>query len=572
VDVQVPQSAEDVAAVAEELQHGVFGPLVEHPRRKLEDDDEDEDGEHEEDDMQDENDLPSRKRQTDSRPQMSNGEINGVPAKKPRLSNGYENRAVAESTTPMEVDFSGAGDNNAYPSPLEGEQAPTPAPRTEGPEQGTQVDKVLELTPRTTFLRLTHDDSSPEVATSPTSSVHDTAENAPILLHCEWNPTDPSTLAAAGTDALARVWTISRATTSTLAATTTAGMSNDALPNHVSSITRPGRNLLPASASISVTAMAWNSDGTALAAATDDGAGGRLLLFNAEGDSLVSFLITEPPVLKVRWNPGNSAILAVSPDPGGVLVSVFHLASESSLRYLYTNAELQNYAFDAAWTSESEFLLCGADIMALLRCTESGISLLRKYETRSDDHFTQVLFDWRSKLAATSSDKGVLDVGFPYPPPPCPSTTAADGIIALGRGGRAAIDYGPRRGHNGVAVAAPADEPCRQRTVNRISRRRLRHPDVERAHPREQSQMLRDHGAPRRGHRLHARRCLHCRCHVQSSPDLESRRPRHTPCQLVPDPSPWLAEQSEGQWRRRVRGLLLSRMGFKRAETGVRGK
>jgi hypothetical protein len=403
VQVQAPQSAEDGAVAAEALQHGVFGPLIEEPPRKFEDDEEEEDADHEEDDTRDEKDVHSRKRQTDSRPLFGHGEINGVPAKKPRLSNGYENRADS-ATTPMEVDASGAGENNnAYPSPLEGEQAPTPVPRTEGPEQGTQVDKVQELTPRTTFLRLTHDDS--QEATSPTSSVNETAENAPILLHCEWNPTDPSTLAAAGTDALARVWTISRATNAS-----TAGAPNDALPNHVSAIPRPGRNLLQPTSTTSVTSLAWNSDGNAFAIATDEGAGGRLSIFNPDGDSLLSFPIPDPPVLKVRWNPSNSAILTVSPDANGVLVSVYHLASESPLRYLQPGTYLQNYAFDAVWTSDSDFLLCGADIMVLLRCSDSGISVARKYETRVDDHFTQVLFDGRAKLAATSSDKGVLDV------------------------------------------------------------------------------------------------------------------------------------------------------------------
>jgi len=431
LDVQVPQSAEeDGAAAAEPLQHGVFGPLVEQPPRKFEDsedEDADADGDHEEDDTRDEKDLHSRKRHPDSRPQLGHGEINGVPAKRPRLSNGYENRADS-ATTPMEVDPSGgAGENNnAYPSPLEGEQAPTPVPRTEGPEQGTQVDKVQELTPRTTFLRLAHDDS-PE-ATSPTSSVNETTENAPILLHCEWNPTDPSTLAAAGTDALARVWTISRATT--------AGAPNDPLPNHVSTITRPGRNLLQPTSTTSVTSLAWNSDGTAFAIATDDGAGGRLSIYNPEGDYLLGFPIPEPPVLKIRWNPSNSRILTVSPDNRGVLVSVYHLSFESSLRFLQEGHELQNYAFDAVWTTDTDFLLCGADIMLLLRCIDSGISLARKYETRPDDHFTQVLFDWRSKLAATSSDKGVLDVSrflrymkahFPFFPAPSLTRTSAMG-------------------------------------------------------------------------------------------------------------------------------------------------
>ena len=50
------------------------------------------------------------------------------------------------------------------------------------------------------------------------------------------------------------------------------------------------------------------------------------------------------------------------------------------------------------------------DVLLHLHCTDSSITMLRPYETTKDDDFRQVLFDPRSRLAATSGDRGFLDV------------------------------------------------------------------------------------------------------------------------------------------------------------------
>ncbi|PKS06907.1 hypothetical protein jhhlp_005502 [Lomentospora prolificans] len=392
---QVPQEA---AVAAEASQFGVFGPLVVQPTRKIEDDDSED---AEEDGPLDERDRQSRKRQIDPRLQHHAGQWNGSPTKKPRLSNGYENRMVVDSaTTPMDsVDPSGPGDNHAYPSPLEGEPAPTPIARTDGPDQGTQVDKVQELAPETTFLRLTASDSV-------TGQINGAGENAPILLHCEWNPKDPSRLAAAGTDALARVWTISRATAGALPN----GDSN--APGHVSIVNQPFHSLVEEETppNINVTALAWNWDGTAIAVATDHLNKARINIWGPDGSHLQRFEVAEPPIIKLRWSPSAAALLAVSVDNGGTLVTVYPSATSTTLSYFLGGHDLGSWPLDAAWINETDFLLCGGDILQALRCTENSIVLLKSFETKPDDNFTQILFDWRSKLAATSSDKGVLDL------------------------------------------------------------------------------------------------------------------------------------------------------------------
>lgn len=295
-------------------------------------------------------------------------------------------------------------DNHAYPSPQEGEQVSTPILHTEGPEQATQVDKVEELLPDTTFIRL-GDARRANDAASSTTDANESPANAPILLQCEWNPKDPSVLAAAGTDALARVWTVPRYTTT------------DGEPGS-DNVFSQGLALLDPDtpASSTVTSLAWTSDGTTLALAIDLGKKAAINICSSDGILLQTMEPSEPPIVKLAWNPSNTALLSISPDKGGALVTVYYAAAgksenaDSSLSYLIPDHDILGTLIDAAWTSDSEFLLSGGDMLVSLYCSDSAIVQNRKFDTREDDSFSQVLFDWRSKLAATSSDKGVLDV------------------------------------------------------------------------------------------------------------------------------------------------------------------
>ncbi|KAI3338415.1 WD40-repeat-containing domain protein [Ustulina deusta] len=405
--LQVPRDAAAQAALAEAMQLGVFGPLDAHPPpHQQKPDESDDDAEAEPDDL-DVQPTPapptassgvdvenSRKRQGDRQQQSSLA--NGSPAKRPRLSNGYEH-GVDTATTPMELDGQDhQGDNHAYPSPLEGEQAPTPLPRTDGPEQGTQVDKVEELACETTFIPL---GSGLDDASGALSRVN--GDSAPVLLHCQWHPRDPSLLAAAGTDALARIWNISRGATA-----------DPASEDHVNSIIPDFRNLveddIPPKAT--VTAMAWNWDGTAIAVATDSDSKARLTLWTPEGSHIHHFEVAEPPIIKLRWSPQSIAILAIAPESGGTLITVYHSRTLNSTTYLLPNHDLNAEPLDATWTSDNEFLLCGGDLLVLLRYSDKEISEVQKFETREGDTLTQVQYDSRCCLAATCGEKGVVDV------------------------------------------------------------------------------------------------------------------------------------------------------------------
>ncbi|KAK3315118.1 WD40-repeat-containing domain protein [Apodospora peruviana] len=391
VSQQVPH---DVPATVEATARGVFGPLKFEPApNDAEDEDE---SEQEPEELND----GSRKRPMD---RQHHGLPNGSPANKRQrlLSNGCENGADS-ATTPMDID-NGPDNNHAYPSPLEGEQAVSPLPHTEGPEQGTQVEKVHELTPETVFLQLGGAESS---AASPTR-----ANENPIVLHCEWNPQNPSILAAAGTDALARVWTVSRgAATPQLQAP-----DSESLPDHVDSAgtltTRPFKNLLEdeVSRNATVSAMAWNWSGDAISLAVENDGRARICIWGLDGTIVRKIDGVEPPVIKLRWSPNNDFILGISPENRGTLITIYSSSKENSMSHLLSDHELVG-DLDAAWISDTEFILCGGDCLIGLRCTEDKILPGREFHTGKDEAFSQVQFDWRTKLIATATEKGIIDL------------------------------------------------------------------------------------------------------------------------------------------------------------------
>ncbi|KAL2147846.1 hypothetical protein VTI28DRAFT_3324 [Corynascus sepedonium] len=379
------EASRDVPAAAEATPRGVFGPLKFQPEVVDENEEDDEESEPEAETEELEN---PRKRAVER--QHHRELSHGSPAKRQRLSNGYENGADS-AATPMEIDQQ-PDNNHAYPSPLEGEQAESPLLRTEGPSRGTQVEKVRDLTQDTVFLRLGADETP------------DANEN-PIVLLCEWNPRDPALLATAGTDALARIWTLP------------GGAAPDADPSHVNSASRPSLNIveddLPKNAAIS--AMAWSSNGELIALGTELGNKSRVSICSADGRSMQRFDGLDTPITNLCWSPNSNFLLAISPDVSnglGNAGTLIHISSPSMVNSLshVLDHDLRSDSLDATWISETEFLLCGGDLLVSFRCTEQGIVQSKEFQTVKDERFSLVEFDWRSKLVATASDKGYIDI------------------------------------------------------------------------------------------------------------------------------------------------------------------
>ncbi|KAG6055844.1 hypothetical protein E4U17_002690 [Claviceps sp. LM77 group G4] len=291
--------------------------------------------------------------------------------------------------------------NQAYPSPMEIEPLP-PLIRTDGPEQGTQVEQVEELLPDTKFIRLMDgggggggggDGSLAEAMASPSSSA--SAEHAPVLLQCQWSPRDPSVLAAAGTDALARIWTISG----------TALSGDQVLSSRAHTLLDPDTPR-----TTTVTAMSWTSDGAAIAVATDSGSVACVHVYSADGVLLQSMEVSEPPVIKLSWNPSNTFLLAISPEKGGALITAYSSRTGAAITHYLPGHDVASPPLDATWTNDAEFLVAGGDLLLHLSRSDTSITQSRKFETNQGDCFNHVLFDWRTSLAATSSDRGTLDL------------------------------------------------------------------------------------------------------------------------------------------------------------------
>ncbi|KAL1884387.1 hypothetical protein VTK73DRAFT_81 [Phialemonium thermophilum] len=380
--LQSREASQNATAAPDALQSGVFGPLVIQPPHKEEEDEEEED------------DFPAglettRKRLIDRPLQLPNGS----PAKRQRLSAGFEN-GPDSGTMPMDIDRH-TENGQAYPSPLEGEQVASPVSRTEGPQQGTQVDKVHELSQQTIFLRLNSVESALETLPAP-------SDQNPIVLHCEWNPQDSSILAAGGTDALARVWTVSRTNPST-----------DNVTSHVEPVQQPFEDLMEEDVprNATVTSMAWNSEGSVIAVATEVGNKARVSIWTRDGTHIHRFDGVDAPLIKLHWSPDNNIILGISPDKGGTLVSLFSSVMANSISYPIADHDLADDPLDATWINNNEFILCGGDLLVSLRITEEGKIIQNKqFDTRKDEKFSQVQFDRLSGLLATSSDHGSIDL------------------------------------------------------------------------------------------------------------------------------------------------------------------
>ena len=396
------QVSGDGPATAEVTERGVFGPLRFEPAPK--DGEGELDAEGEEDDEEEESvpevieePEPSKKRPVDSRHHIL---PNGSPTKRQRLSNGYENGADL-ATTPMEIDHPETN-NHAYPSPQEGEQVASPLPRTDGPEQGTQVEKVNELTSETLYLQLGAGQATEGLPTR-------TNEN-PIVLHCEWNPRDPSFLAAAGTDALARVWNLSR------------GAAPESHADHVDGAISKSKDFLdpdtPKNATVS--AVAWSPDGQSLALAVETTSGrndkARIVICGLDGTVVGRLDGFEPPVIKLRWSPDGLRLLSVCPENGakGSSVSVYSAKHCSSITYTLADHDLSTDPLDATWINDTEFLICGGNFLRSFQCKDDIIKEASIIHQGNDETFSQVHYDPLSRIVATASDKGNINVSIVF--------------------------------------------------------------------------------------------------------------------------------------------------------------
>lgn len=332
-----------------------------------------------------------RKREAD--PRQNHIRI-GSPAKRIKLSNGHENGIDPMS---MDIDEIPNGNGHAYPSPKEVEQPPTPVVVTDGPGKGTQIEKVAELCSETTYLTLS-DSENPEVK--------------PLVLFCAWNPQDPTVLAGAGTEKLARLWTISR------------GAAPEML-SHVHGSKAPYQDLFDRNsntrttdANPTITALSWSSDGTAIALASgsedeyslSERDSAKVSIWGVDGTLIMEFPGFEPPILCIQWNPQNTALLALIPDGNSTIITIFSILTQRMVTHPLTEHHQDMPPLEAVWTGDQEFLVSGGDLLVTFTWAEGTINRLRKFETREDHQLAKVTYDRHSRLLATATETGIIDV------------------------------------------------------------------------------------------------------------------------------------------------------------------
>ncbi|KAL3422410.1 hypothetical protein PVAG01_06566 [Phlyctema vagabunda] len=363
---------------------------------------------------EEEGDELSRKRQLDDDlSQMQNGH----PLKRARLVNGYENAASGGGATDdqamdvdpvMDEDPNPNQNGHAYPSP---EQAPSPIVIPTS-EQAIQLEHPMDLTAKTTFLELADEGSAKNI----------------VLMQCAFHPRDPAILAAAGSDALARMWTASR---------------NPSDSDHMQTdpSSPPFRDLLENSiaTTTNVTGIDWSPDGSALLLATEpveDGSA-RLSIWDADGVRRCGIDGFESPILCPQWNPEGTLIMFLSPDKvDGAIITVIHAAQGTSTQHPLPSCNLNDHTYDIVWTSPCEFIVAGGNTLQGFVFTENesdaaSIRLVKEVETREDHALCKVTYDFQSRLLATASETGTIDIWTQFwePTAACHSISAHQGLV-----------------------------------------------------------------------------------------------------------------------------------------------
>jgi WD40 repeat protein len=208
-------------------------------------------------------------------------------------------------------------------------------------------------------------------------------------------------LAAAGSDALARLWIVSRGAT---------------LPDavdHVNGIVPPCLNLTDTNtaSNSTVSALCWTSDGTAIALASDspDEDSARITIWRADSSLFLSYGGFEPPITYLQWNPSNNLLLALMPEDEGTVATIFEPSTQAVVAHSLPRHGSLEHTFDAAWINDQDFVICGGDILSTFRW-DGKISQINKFETREDHGLVSVTYDNYSRLLATSCEAGVIDV------------------------------------------------------------------------------------------------------------------------------------------------------------------
>ncbi|MCJ1403411.1 hypothetical protein MMC11_006634 [Xylographa trunciseda] len=287
----------------------------------------------------------------------------------------------------MDVDAPEA-ETGADDDALQVQPTATPVPTlTNGRSVGVQSDKVAELGPGTTVLRV------------PDKNV----------THAAWNPRDPRILATGGT-ALCRLWTLAYSPAPPAAPTQSSAELAEGSPKQYTPT-----DLFDSTEHCFVTSMAWSPDGEYLAVARYNAAPasrGMIITCTKDGAILDELPGGTDVVLSLAWNASGSLILGVthSDDVDSTLV-VWDVQTGSSMQPFH----LQTAVFDATWTDDHKFVVCGNGFIAEAHIEDHSINALQstRFGEDSSCEWSKIRYDNVTRsmaiAAEASGDLAIVD-------------------------------------------------------------------------------------------------------------------------------------------------------------------
>ncbi|KAI8320218.1 WD40 repeat-like protein [Martensiomyces pterosporus] len=202
---------------------------------------------------------------------------------------------------------------------------------------------------------------------------------SPVFL-CAWNPAAANVLATGGGDGTARIWDLSR-------------------PKGDDGYMRVLKHEAVGDASVDVTAIVWNTQGSLLASACFNG---QLRVWSSLGELKFTLAQRQVPIIAMRWNRKGNFLLSA------------YLDGSISLWDMQTGQLKQEFrghsgsVLDVDWQDNATFASCSADkTVAVWRVGES--SPVKTFTGHKSD-VNSIKWHPSGKYLASSSDDGTVKV------------------------------------------------------------------------------------------------------------------------------------------------------------------
>ena len=258
------------------------------------------------------------------------------------------------------------------PSVAVGPAEPVVPRLTTGPSVGTQVEPVIELASQTAVLD---------------TGVGD-------VLYSVWSPNDPTKLATAGSDALARFWKFTWPDASS---------AHELQSSKVDTFDQNGVPWV-------VSSLAWHPTGSKIAVAVynnDNLFENEVAVWRDTGEILAMYPKSAMPILDLRWSPSGSVLVAVCASDTGSEAYLWNPITTAVIDCITLSEGVEH----VRWIDDDRFFLIGSRLVELHCLNGRRTTLLRRYDIPHQGDITLTQQDLITQKLATVTAEGVIDVG-----------------------------------------------------------------------------------------------------------------------------------------------------------------